>query len=210
MRRAANVDRNQGYIADLARRLGASVAYIHSVGGGVPDLLLGYAGENILVEVKNPEARGKLNENQKKFHAGWRGTVVVIESGDQLVSLLAHLRQATRRKGSYLLGGSPGSQRKFQTRTEGEKRMSDSYSGKKVKPCRFCSVPLIWIETAKTGKHCPVEVPPVVRNGSEPPLEAKYFDIKGNFYHAHNVPMKTEVFVSHWGNCPGAEKARRR
>ncbi len=52
MRRAANVDRNQPEIVAALRAAGATVEYLHAVGGGCPDLLVGYRGANYVLEVK--------------------------------------------------------------------------------------------------------------------------------------------------------------
>ena len=55
MRRAARADSNQAEIVDALRKVGASVQPIHTVGGGVPDLLVGFRGQNYLFEVKDGE-----------------------------------------------------------------------------------------------------------------------------------------------------------
>ena len=51
--RAAKVDKNQTEIVEAFRKLGFSVQHLHTVGGGVPDLLVGRGGINLLVEVKD-------------------------------------------------------------------------------------------------------------------------------------------------------------
>ena len=48
------------------------------VGRGFPDLIAGYRGRNQLLEVKLPG--GKLNERQLRWHADWRGSVVVVRN----------------------------------------------------------------------------------------------------------------------------------
>ena len=53
--RAAKVDENQAAIVDCFRKLGFSVQCLHTVGKGVPDLLIAKAGINYLVEVKMPK-----------------------------------------------------------------------------------------------------------------------------------------------------------
>lgn len=59
------------------------MAIISSVGGGVPDLLVGRGGYNILLEVKDgdrkPSERG-LTEDEQKFRDGWRGQIETVES----------------------------------------------------------------------------------------------------------------------------------
>lgn len=77
MRRAAKVDVNQSDIVDAFRRLGATVQTLHSVGQGVPDLLVGYRGNNYLIEVKDG-AKTKLTDDQVAWHNRWAGQVVII------------------------------------------------------------------------------------------------------------------------------------
>lgn len=81
MRRAAKVDRNQAEIVDALRRAGCSVYCLHSVGKGFPDLLVGRAGRNKLMEVKDgalPPSARKLTPDEEKFHQEWRGEVVIV------------------------------------------------------------------------------------------------------------------------------------
>lgn len=83
MRRAAKVDANQATIVDDLRKAGCTVVPLHAVGGGVPDLLVGYRGRNVLLEVKDgrkPPSKRKLTDDQVEFHDGWRGQVAVVES----------------------------------------------------------------------------------------------------------------------------------
>ena len=64
-------DENQGRIIKALREIGASVIVLSQVGGGCPDILVGYRGINYLMEIKGP--RGKLSERQIAFHESWRG-----------------------------------------------------------------------------------------------------------------------------------------
>ena len=84
---AAKTDSNQAAIVAMLRTCGATVCLLHTVGRGVPDLLVGYRGHNLLVEVKT--AAGKLNELQESWHNDWRGTAVVIKSTESVLPLLA-------------------------------------------------------------------------------------------------------------------------
>ncbi len=86
MRRAAKVDKNQSLIVSHAKKLGAEVLHLHSVGRGCPDLLISYNGFNYLVEVKSE--KGKLNESQVQFFEKWKGQVSVIYTTNELESLL--------------------------------------------------------------------------------------------------------------------------
>jgi hypothetical protein len=52
-----------------------------AVGQGVPDLLVGYQGKNILVEVKDGNktpSRRKLTDDQVKWHDNWNGGAVAV------------------------------------------------------------------------------------------------------------------------------------
>ena len=83
MRRAARVDENQKEIVEGLRKLGCSVALMHAVGEGFPDIQVGYRGVNYLIEIKDgnkiPSAR-KLTPPQKKIHAEWRGQIAVAKN----------------------------------------------------------------------------------------------------------------------------------
>lgn len=74
------MDGNQAeIIADLRRIPGCSVAVLSAVGGGIPDLLIGYRGANFLVELKDPmqpKHRHELTPEQQEFHAKWRGQIL--------------------------------------------------------------------------------------------------------------------------------------
>ena len=80
MRRAMRVDANQEQIVSALRARGAGVRVI-SQGDGIPDLLVGYRGYTILMEVKDgqkvPSAR-KLTLAEQKFFDDWQGGMLVI------------------------------------------------------------------------------------------------------------------------------------
>lgn len=81
MRRAAKVDANQAQLVADLRKMGCTVVPLHAVGGGVPDLLVGFQGRNVLLEVKDgrkPPSKRKLTDDQVEFHDGWRGQVAVV------------------------------------------------------------------------------------------------------------------------------------
>ena len=83
---AKRVDSNQVELVEYARLLGASVEHLHKVGGGVPDLVLGYEGKNYLCEVKT--IKGKLNDLQIKWFTKWNGQACVIRTKEDLNFLL--------------------------------------------------------------------------------------------------------------------------
>lgn len=69
------VDANQAKIVHELKALGLTVCDLSAVGQGVPDLIVGFQGVNLLVEVKN--SRGVLTSSQKEWHERWKGKVVV-------------------------------------------------------------------------------------------------------------------------------------
>jgi Holliday junction resolvase len=95
MRRAAKTDANQAEIVAAFRRLGWSVASLHRVGDGVPDLLVARGGINVLVEVKDgakvPSAR-KLTPEQVEFFVSWRGRIEIVKTVDDVIALLQESR----------------------------------------------------------------------------------------------------------------------
>lgn len=83
MRRAAKVDDNQTQIVAALRKAGYSVCILSAVGKGVPDILVGAHGVNILMELKDgtkPRSARKLTVDEYKWHEAWQGQVDVVES----------------------------------------------------------------------------------------------------------------------------------
>lgn len=86
--RAAKVDENQKQIVKALRDMGCSVQHLHAVGKGCPDLLIGYKGFNLLLEVKDGNkspSQQKLTPDQHVWHNGWRGYVDVVNSVDSAI-----------------------------------------------------------------------------------------------------------------------------
>ena len=93
-RRAGRIDANQAAIVRALRQMGASVQSLASVGDGVPDLLIGYKGVNLLAEVKDGNAepsRRRLTEAERDWHCLWHGQVCVLESVEEAIHLLEKL-----------------------------------------------------------------------------------------------------------------------
>ena len=80
-RRAARIDANQNEIVAALRSVGASVAPAHTMGGGFPDLVVGFRGMTYLLEVKT--AKGKLTKDQRAWHPAWRGHVAIVRSVEE-------------------------------------------------------------------------------------------------------------------------------
>lgn len=93
--KAANVDANQAAVVRAFREAGASVLHLHAVGAGCPDLLIGIAGRDCLVEVKDgakSRRAQQLRESQVAFHRAWRGRpVAVITSAEDAVAFARYL-----------------------------------------------------------------------------------------------------------------------
>lgn len=91
MRRAAKVDANQSRIVAALRKLGATVQPLHAVGGGCPDLLVGWRKACFLIEVKDgdkPPSARKLTPDQVEWHGGWKGQVAVAKDEDEAMAIL--------------------------------------------------------------------------------------------------------------------------
>jgi hypothetical protein len=65
-------DKNQASVVKALRDFGADVYSLHTVGGGIPDLLVLYEGHTLLFEVKDG-ADKKLTPLQIKLFANWKG-----------------------------------------------------------------------------------------------------------------------------------------
>jgi Holliday junction resolvase len=69
---ARRTDANQAEIVKTLRQAGADVYDLSKVGKGIPDLLVTFNGETILMEVKR-DAKAKFTAEQLKFIANWKG-----------------------------------------------------------------------------------------------------------------------------------------
>lgn len=83
MRRAARTDGNQIAVVDALRHAGATVQILAAVGAGCPDLLVGYRGQNYLLEVKDgrkPPSKRRLTMDEARWVASWAGSVAIVNS----------------------------------------------------------------------------------------------------------------------------------
>jgi hypothetical protein len=90
MRRNAKVDANHGVIVAALRQVGASVQDLAKVGQGCPDILVGYRGQNFLMEIKT--TKGKATLPQIAWHEFWQGQVVVVRDVDEALHVIGALR----------------------------------------------------------------------------------------------------------------------
>jgi len=91
LRRTAASDGNQKEIVAALRKAGATVAPCHAVGKGCPDLLVGFRGRNILLEVKDWKAAKSdrvLTSHQEEWHGGWKGQVAQVETVDAALAVV--------------------------------------------------------------------------------------------------------------------------
>jgi Holliday junction resolvase len=92
MRRAAKIDGNHGEIVAALREAGAMVQSLAPVGGGVPDLLVGWQGMLLLLELKDGSripSQQKLTPEQVRWHEAWSGhPVYVVRSVTETLEVL--------------------------------------------------------------------------------------------------------------------------
>jgi len=96
IRRAAKIDENQPALVELIRAMGVSVAITSAAHDGFTDLVIGFGGVTVLVEVKDgskPPARRKLTPQQVTFHGSFKGAITVIENEQQAVELVNRLKK---------------------------------------------------------------------------------------------------------------------
>jgi hypothetical protein len=96
MRRAARVDANQEQIVSALRAYGATVRVV-TQGNGIPDLLVGYKGHTLLLEVKDgkkvPSAR-VLTPAEKKFFEEWTGGMLaIVNSAEEAIEILKSFKE---------------------------------------------------------------------------------------------------------------------
>jgi len=91
---ARKTDANQTVIAGALRKVGALVSLTHMVGGGFPDLIVGYRKRLVMLEIKDgtkvPSAR-KLTEAEEAFRSLWVGAGLpyhVVNSVDEALSAI--------------------------------------------------------------------------------------------------------------------------
>jgi hypothetical protein len=87
MKHAHRTDANQAEICCALHRVGASVTLLSAVGNGVPDLLVGFRGATILLEIKVDA--GQLNARQRNWLGSWRGgPAVVVRNVDEALTAI--------------------------------------------------------------------------------------------------------------------------
>ncbi|MDX2140318.1 MAG: hypothetical protein SF123_19685 [Chloroflexota bacterium] len=92
-RYAAKRDENEPEIEDALLEVGATVDQLN--GDGTPDLLVGYAGVNYLMEVKS--AKGTLTRAQQSWHRNWQGVVHIVRTPEEALAILGFVDMNTYR-----------------------------------------------------------------------------------------------------------------
>lgn len=95
MRVRARKDENHIAIVKNFRQLGATVLDTAQLGNGAPDILIGYKGHNVAIEIKDgskvPSQR-KLTPDEVKFHDEWQGWIEIVYSVDDVINLVNRIR----------------------------------------------------------------------------------------------------------------------
>lgn len=84
--RAARKDLNHNEIKMALEAAGASVCDTHKLGGGAPDIAVGFRNENYWMEIK--QANGKVNKLQQEWHDNWRGSVFVVRTPEEALDAI--------------------------------------------------------------------------------------------------------------------------
>jgi len=88
----ARIDSNHKEIVAALRQVGATVVSLAAMKHGCPDLLVGYAGETMLMEVKMP--KGKFTPDQLDFLGKWKGGAISrVDSVDAAIRALGITRK---------------------------------------------------------------------------------------------------------------------
>ena len=83
-------DANQASIVTALESIGCTVYDASRVGGGFPDLVVGYRGLTMLLEVKTE--RGRVRKEQQQWHSSWRGCSFIVRSAMEAIeAVMSHV-----------------------------------------------------------------------------------------------------------------------
>jgi hypothetical protein len=88
-RHANRRDAIEREVINALERVGCTVQQLN--GKDIPDLLVGRARRNYLMEVKDPET-GKLSPGQRTWHDAWNGEVEEIHGVDDALRVVGVMR----------------------------------------------------------------------------------------------------------------------
>jgi len=71
----ARIDSNHTEIVAALRQAGATVVSLAAMKHGIPDILVGYNGETILMEIKK-DSKAKFTPDQLEFIGKWKGGAI--------------------------------------------------------------------------------------------------------------------------------------
>jgi Holliday junction resolvase len=71
----ARIDTNHKEIVAALRQAGATVVSLAAMKHGCPDLMVGYANETLLMEIKK-DSKAKFTPDQIEFMGKWRGGAI--------------------------------------------------------------------------------------------------------------------------------------
>lgn len=95
--RKAKIDANHTQVVKALRAAGATVQSLAAVGKGVPDLLVGFRGQTLLMEVKDgnkPPSARQLTKDQLTWHGEWcGGPLAVVDGVDAALRVLGVLKE---------------------------------------------------------------------------------------------------------------------
>jgi Holliday junction resolvase len=89
----ARIDTNHKEIVKALRQAGATVVSLAAMKHGCPDLLVGYQGETVLMEIKR-DAKAKFTSDQLDFMGKWKGGAISrVDSVDAAIRALGITRK---------------------------------------------------------------------------------------------------------------------
>jgi Holliday junction resolvase len=89
----ARIDTNHKEIVKALREAGATVVSLASMKHGCPDLLVGYANETLLMEIKK-DSKAKFTPDQLEFIGKWKGGAISrVDSVDAAIRALGIIRK---------------------------------------------------------------------------------------------------------------------
>ena len=92
MRRSARIDANQNAIVAALRDIpGVTVAITSALGSGFPDIVVGFAGRNYLIELKDgskPPSKRALTDDEYDFFVTWRGQREIACNLDECLEII--------------------------------------------------------------------------------------------------------------------------
>lgn len=94
---AGRTDANHTEVIDALRAASMKAYSLATVGGGVPDVVVGFRGLTMLLEIKDgaktPSAR-KLTADEQNWHDTWPGHVAIVESAEGAVlAVVEHAKE---------------------------------------------------------------------------------------------------------------------